>query len=223
MKKNASLPQGPYNMFARFIGPNPSTSLSAETRLPRIHETAFVSPFSSVIGDVKVKRNVYIAPNVSIRADEGTPFLIGAHTNIQDSVILHGLKEKWMTVGEKAYSIYIGREVTCAHGALVHGPCVIEDGVFIGFKAIVYYATVGEGAFISTGAVVTNGVTIPANRFVPPGAHIDSQKKADSLAEVPKDQEEFALQVQRVNQEFPAAYSLLFGKLRCSCGLACDC
>ncbi len=36
---------------------------------------------------------------------------------------------------------------------------------------------------------------------------------------MPQDDKEFAREVQRVNQEFPAAYNLLFGSHRCSCGM----
>ncbi|GAA2697841.1 hypothetical protein GCM10009865_02020 [Aeromicrobium ponti] len=51
---------------------------------------------------------------------------------------------------------------------------------------------------------------------------IDTQAKADSLPDVPKTDAEFAKEVQRVNREFPAAYSLMFCDSRCSCGLSCN-
>lgn len=210
------------NCFEPFISPNPVTSFNPIQRFPTIDETAVISQFSSVIGDVTISRNVYVAPNVSVRADEGTPFFIGSNTNLQDGVILHGLLNKRISRGGKGYSIFIGNEVTIAHGGLVHGPCFIGNKVFVGFKSIVYNAIVGSGAFIANNAVVTNGVKIAPNRFVPPGAYIDTQNKADSLSEVPKDKEEFAYEVQRVNQEFPASYHLLFGKSRCSCGFSFD-
>lgn len=208
------------NGFKPYIGPNPITSFNPIERFPNIDQTAFISQFSSVIGDVTIRNNVYVAPNVSIRADEGTPFYIGFDTNIQDGVILHGLLDKRLPVGSKAYSIFIGNEVTAAHGSLIHGPCYIGNNVFVGFKAIVYNAAVEDGVFISNNAVVTNGVKIAPNRFVPPGAHIDTQEKADALSKVPHDSKEFAIEVQRVNQEFPASYHLLFGENRCSCGFA---
>ncbi|TCJ02047.1 carbonate dehydratase [Cytobacillus praedii] len=208
--------------FEPFISPNPITSFNPVQRYPKINKTAFISQFSSVIGDVTIKNNVYVAPNVSIRADEGTPFYIGSDTNIQDGVILHGLLNKRISVGGKGYSIFIGNQVSIAHGALVHGPCYVGDKVFVGFNAIVYNAIVGKGSFISYNAVVTNGVRIPPNRFVPPGANIDSQEKANALSRVPEDSKEFAREVQRVNQEFPASYHLLFGENRCSCGMAYD-
>ncbi|CRK84913.1 carbonate dehydratase [Neobacillus massiliamazoniensis] len=206
--------------YEPFISPNPITSFNPVQRFPKIDKTAIVSQFSSVIGDVYIKNNVYVAPNVSIRADEGTPFYIGSNTNLQDGVILHGLLNKRISVGRKYYSIFIGNEVTIAQGTLVHGPCYVGDKVFVGFKSIVYNAIVGRGTFIANNAVVTNGVRIPPNRFVPPGANIDSQEKADALSLVPKDNKEFAHEVQRVNQEFPSSYHLLFGKNRCSCGFA---
>ncbi|HWK23696.1 MAG TPA: carbonate dehydratase [Ureibacillus sp.] len=206
--------------FEPFISPNPVTSFNPVQRYPKIDKSAFISQFSSVIGDVTINNNVYVAPNVSIRADEGTPFHIGSNTNIQERVVLHGLLNRRISDGNKAYSIFIGDQVTIAHGALVHGPCYIEDKVFVGFNSIVYNAIVGKGCFISYNAVVTNGVRIPPDRFVPPGAHIDSQAKANALSRVPEDSEEFAREVQRVNQEFPASYHLLFGENSCSCGIA---
>ena len=206
--------------FEPFISANPITSFNPVPRFPTIDETAFISQFSSVIGDVTIKNNVYVAPNVSVRADEGTPFYIGSNTNLQDGVILHGLLNRRISVGPKAFSIFIGNQVSIAHRALVHGPCFIGDKVFVGFNSIVYNAIVGKGSFISYNAVVTNGVRIPPNSFVPPGANIDTQEKADALSPVPADSREFAMEVQRVNQEFPASYHVLLGKNRCSCGLA---
>lgn len=208
--------------YEPFISSNPITSFNPIPHYPKIDKTAFISQFSSVIGDVTIRNNVFVAPNVSIRADEGTPFYIGSNTNLQDGVILHGLLNKKISAGGKNYSIFIGNEVSIAHGALVHGPCYIGDKVFVGFNSIVYNAIVGKGSFISYNAVVTNGVRISPNRFVPPGAVIDSQEKADALSSVPKDSKEFAYEVQKVNQEFPASYHLLLGKKRCSCGLAYD-
>lgn len=212
-----------YNLsdcYKPFISPNPITTFNPVQVSPVIDKSSFISPFTSVIGDVSIRKNVYVAPLVSIRADEGTPFYIGSNTNLQDGVILHGLLNKFVHVDEKEYSIYIGKKVSVAHGALIHGPCYIGNKVFVGFKTIVYDAYVESGVFIANNAVVTNGVYIAKDRFVPPGAYIDTQKKADALSRVPQDNKEFAKAVQRVNQEFPASYNLLFGDIRCSCGIA---
>ncbi|WP_336775733.1 carbonate dehydratase [Paenibacillus sp. MMO-58] len=217
---DSHLPIGPVNLFARFISPNPVTSINPVQRFPYIRPTAYVSPFTSVIGDVRICDNVYVAPSAALRADEGTPFFIGSNSNIQDGVILHGLANQGIEVCGKSYSIFIGKRVSIAHGAIIHGPCLIEDDVFVSFKAIVFNAEVGRGSYVSMDAIVTNGVRIPAGRFVPPGAHIDTQAKADSLGPVPKSSEEFAQQVIRINTEFPPSYNAMFGSHRCSCGIA---
>lgn len=65
-----------FNMNAHFIGPNPETSFNPVCVYPSVEPTAYVGPFSSVIGDVTIGKNVFIAPNVSIRADEVFPFHI---------------------------------------------------------------------------------------------------------------------------------------------------
>jgi carbonic anhydrase/acetyltransferase-like protein (isoleucine patch superfamily) len=215
-------PAGPLNLFAHFIGPNPKTSFNPKSVMPSVDPTSFVGPFSVIIGDVTIGRNVFIAPNVSIRADEGTPFHIGSNTNIQDGVILHGLKDGRVIVNDRKFSIYIGEKVSCTHGCIIHGPCKLGNNVFVGFHAIILNAIIGEGSYISTNALVTGGVRLAPNRFVPAGAIIDTQAKADGLGPVPENDKEFALEVQHVNQEFPSAYSLMFGSVRCSCGLACD-
>jgi len=212
-----------FNLNAHFIAPNPPTSFNPRSVYPRLHSTAYVGPFSSIIGDVTIGENVFIAPNVSIRADEGTPFYIDANTNIQDGVILHGLEHGRVLHDGKEYSIYIGKEVSCAHGCIIHGPCKLEDHVFVGFHAIVLNAVVGEGSYISTNALVTGGVRISKYRYVPAGVIIETQEQADSLNPVPQSQKDFAEEVQHVNQQFPYTYSLLFGATKCSCGLACDC
>lgn len=81
----------------------------------------------------------------------------------------------------------------------------------MGFHAIVLDAIVAEGCYISPTALVTGGVKIRSNRFIPAGVIIDTQEKADALGPVPKSQIEFAKEVQYVNQKFPNAYSLQFG------------
>jgi carbon dioxide concentrating mechanism protein CcmM len=113
-------PAGPLNIYTYFIGANPATSFNPESIFPSIDATASIGPFSTIIGDVIIKENVFIAPSVTIRADEGSPFFIGPNRNLQDGVILHGLNEGRVTVNDKKFSIYIGNNVSCAHGCIIH-------------------------------------------------------------------------------------------------------
>lgn len=172
---------------------------------PHIPQTAFVHPQASVIGHVILGANVHIAAGSSVRADEGTPFFIGENSNIQDGVVLHALKEKHVEVGGERWAIYVGRNVSMAHDALVHGPCFVGDDTFIGFKAVVHDAIVGKGCFVGIGAVVV-GVTVPDGRFVPHGTIVDSMDKVDLLPLVSAAQHHFNEDVVDVNRGLAAAY-----------------
>lgn len=211
-----------FNMDVHFIAPNPVTTFNSHSVDPKLDPSAYVGSFSTIIGDVTVKENVFIAPNVSIRADEGFPVYIDCNTNLQDGVILHGLVHGRVTNHNTKYSIYIGKNVSCAHGALIHGPCKIGKNVFIGFHVTILDAVIGDGCFISINAVVTGGIEVAPNRFIPVGAIIDTQEKADRLRCVSDSETAFAREVQYVNTQFPEAYSKLFGRTKDSCSLHCN-
>lgn len=215
-------PLGATNLYTYFVGENPVTSFNPISIYPQISESAFIGPFSSIIGDVTIDNNVFVGANVVLRADEGTPFYIGGNSNIQDGVIFHGLKDAKYFVNGIGYSIYIGKKVSIAHGALIHGPAIVGNNTFVGFNSIVFNAIVKDNCYIDTGAIVTGGIVIDANRYVPIGSLINTQAKADKLSEVPKEQSDFAEKVIKVNVELSEAYDLKFGDTRCSCGLCCN-
>lgn len=206
------------NQTPCFIGYNPVTAHCPQSVFPCVHPSAYVGPFACIIGDVTIEENVFIAPQVIIRADEGTPFHIGAHTNLQDGVTLHGLAGEQISYKNSNYSIYLGQHVSCGHGCVIHGPCVLEDDVFVGFYALVLNAIVGEGCFIAHHAVVTGGVRIAPRRYVPAGEVVDTQQKADELTAVSKADTAFAAEVQHVNSAFPAAYE----GLSCTTANTCE-
>ena len=116
----------------------PPTPWSKNLAEPQIDETAYVHSFSNVIGNVHISSNVLIAPGTSIRADEGTPFHIGAGTNVQDGVVIHGL-EQGRVIGDdgKQYSVWVGKNTSITHMALIHGPAYVGDDCFIGFRSTV--------------------------------------------------------------------------------------
>jgi SulP family sulfate permease len=167
--------------------------------------SAFVHPAATVIGRVVLGEQVHIAADTSVRADEGSPFHIGANTNIQDGVILHALKDKRVMVAGESWAIYVGKNVSIAHDALVHGPCYIGDETFVGFKAVVHDSVVGAHCFIGIGAVVV-GVEIPDGRFVPHGRIVDSADAVDALPLVTEVHKEFNEDVVEVNRGLAVAY-----------------
>ncbi len=168
--------------------------------------TAYVHPEGSVIGKVVLGDHVHVAADTSIRADEGSPFFVGANSNLQDGVILHALKEKYVEVAGEEWAIYIGEGVSVAHNALIHGPCYIGDRTFVGFKAVVHDSIVGSGCYIGIGAIVI-GVEIPDGRFVPHGTIVDSADAVDRLPLVTEHHREFNEDVVEVNRGLAVAYA----------------
>jgi sulfate permease, SulP family len=173
---------------------------------PRIHPTAYVHPTATVIGWVELGREVNVAADTSIRADEGAPFFIGDRSNVQDGVVMHALKDKWVRVDGRQWAIYIGANCSLAHQALVHGPSMIGDRTFIGFKAIVHDSIVGEGCFIGHNALVV-GVEIPPGKRVPSGWVVDTPEKVKQLPPVEDAHAHFNEDVVQVNRGLVMAYS----------------
>lgn len=167
--------------------------------------SAFVHPGATVIGRVVLGEDVHIAADTSVRADEGSPFFIGPGSNVQDGVVMHALKDKYVTVGGERWAIYVGRGVSMAHQALVHGPCYVGDHTFIGFKAVVHDAVVGEGCFIGIGATVV-GVEIPPRRYVPHGTVVSTEEQANALPPASAAHAHFNEDVVDVNRGLAAAY-----------------
>lgn len=184
---------------------SPATWLAHIAGRPVIPPSAFVHPGATVIGRVVLGEDVHIAAGTSVRADEGAPFFIGPGSNVQDGVVMHALKDKYVTVGGERWAVYVGRGVSMAHQALVHGPCYVGDGTFIGFQGVVHDAVVGEGCFIGIGAKVI-GVEIPAHRYVPHGSVITTAEQAAALPPATAMHSHFNDDVVDVNRGLAAAY-----------------
>jgi carbon dioxide concentrating mechanism protein CcmM len=184
----------------------PPTPWSKSLSKPKIHSSAYIYSDINVIGDVRIAENVMIAPGISIRADEGTPFSIGARTNIQDGVVIHGL-EQGRVLGDdgKDYSVWIGGSTSITHMALIHGPAYVGDNCFIGFRSTVFNARVNEGCIVMMHALIQD-VEIPAGKYVPSGAIITSQQQADRLPDVQAADVEFAKHVIGINQSLRSGY-----------------
>ncbi|MBW4560654.1 MAG: ribulose bisphosphate carboxylase small subunit [Mojavia pulchra JT2-VF2] len=184
----------------------PPTPWSRNLAEPKIHESTFVHSFSKVIGDVRIGANVIVAPGTSIRADEGTPFFIGENTNIQDGVVIHGL-EQGRVIGDdqEQYSVWIGKNASITHMALIHGPAYVGDNSFIGFRSTVFNARVGAGCIVMMHALIQD-VEIPPGKYVPSGAIITNQQQADRLPDVQAQDQEFTHHVVGINQALRTGY-----------------
>ncbi|WP_394824553.1 SulP family inorganic anion transporter [Pendulispora albinea] len=176
-------------------------------------KSSYVHKQANVVGRIVMEEHVHVAAGSSVRADEGAPFFIGANTNIQDGVVIHALKDKFVRVDGADWAVYVGKNVSIAHDALVHGPCFVGDHTFVGFKAVVHDSVVGPDCFIGIGAVVV-GVEVPAGRFVPHGTIVDSAEKVAALPPVSEAQHEFNADVVEVNRGLVEAYQRQGGQVR---------
>jgi carbonic anhydrase/acetyltransferase-like protein (isoleucine patch superfamily) len=196
--------------------PNVETDFNETIDSPILDPTSFIDPLASVLGSVRLGKNVYVAPFASIRGDEGQPIQLSDGANVQDGVVIHALEtsqggkpvpNRTYTVAGREYAVYIGRRVSLAHQALVHGPARVDDNVFIGMQAMVFKAHIGEGAVVEPAAKVV-GVTIPPRRYVPAGQTVTDQRVADKLPTITDDYQFRALNeaVVHVNTSFAAGY-----------------
>jgi carbonic anhydrase/acetyltransferase-like protein (isoleucine patch superfamily) len=162
---------------------SPKTSWSKKEHFPKVADTAYISETAVVTGPVKIGELVMISPGASIRGDEGGKIFIGDKTNVQDNVIMHGLKEEVVHVDGEDYSIYIADGVSCGHASIIHGPAFIGKNTFVGFHTIVHHSTVGKNCYLGHGSKII-GVTVPDGKYVPHGAIIHTTEAVEDIPNV---------------------------------------
>ncbi|RLB04573.1 MAG: hypothetical protein DRG83_04555 [Deltaproteobacteria bacterium] len=178
---------------------NPITSWNSEKKSPSVSEEAYVDPSAVLIGDVRIDKGVYVAPQVVLRADEGSPIVIGEGTNVQDGVIMHAL------LGTK---IVVGPNCSIAHGAILHGPVELEEDIFVGFRVLLFKCRIGKGSFIGHCASVS-GVDLPSSVKVPERGFVKSETGVSALDTISEEEREFKKEVLRVNGELAKGYLAL--------------
>jgi carbon dioxide concentrating mechanism protein CcmM len=186
--------------------PAPPTPWAQQLIEPAIDPSVYIHPLTNVIGDVRIGEQVHIAPGVSIRADEGMPFYIGANVNIQDGAVVHGLEQGRVTGDDgNPYSVWISDNASITHMALIHGPAYVGKGCFIGFRSTVFNARVGDNCIVMSHALIEN-VEIPAGRYVASGSVVIHQQQADRLPNVQEADSTFARHVVSINQKLRQGY-----------------
>ncbi len=170
--------------------------------IPQVHETAFVDPTAILCGKIVVEANVFIGPYAVIRADEVNdggdmePIVIGADSNIQDGVVIHC---------KAGGGVTIGRGTSIAHRSIVHGPCTVGDGVFVGFNSVLFNCSVGDGSVIRHNSVV-EGCEVPASFYIPSTANIRSNADLAGIERVTADVSDFSESVAQANHELVKGY-----------------
>lgn len=130
--------------------------LPFEGKRPVLRDSVFVAPGAKVIGDVEIGADSGVWYGCVIRGDVNE-IRIGERVNIQDGTVIH--------VAAKGQGTYIGNDVSIGHMALIHA-CTLEDGAFVGMKAVVMDGAVVEsGGMVAAGALVTPGKRVKSGEL----------------------------------------------------------
>lgn len=122
-------------------------------KMPKIADSAFVSEWAYVVGDVEVGENSGIWPGAVIRGDFGS-IRIGKNCQIEDNSVVHA-----------GGTMEIGDNVLIGHSVVVHGQKIGND-VLIGNNAtILDFAEIGDNCIIAANSMVATAQKIPDNSF----------------------------------------------------------
>lgn len=123
-------------------------------KTPEIHESVFVAPTATVVGNVRIgaRSSVFFGAVIRSELDE---IVIGEGTNIQDNCVLHI---------ERGIPVHVGSGCTIGHSAIVHS-CTVGDNTLVGMGAIIL-----NGAVVGKNCIIGAGALIPQNAVIPDGS-----------------------------------------------------
>jgi len=161
------------------VAPNPETSFNPEKSEPQIGQNVELDEFVRLVGDVRVGENSSVGRRTAIRADEGSPIIIGPGASIEDRVTFHAVKGTDVRTGEF---------LVVDDDAVLHGPLEVGNRVFVGEEAVVFRARLGDDVRIGEGAVIVGPegpadkiMEIPDDTLVPAGTVVTTEKDVRAL------------------------------------------
>ncbi|WP_293914165.1 gamma carbonic anhydrase family protein [Deinococcus sp.] len=119
---------------------------------PQVHPSAFIAPGAELIGQVSVGEHASVWFGAVLRGDIEA-ITVGAGSNVQDGAVLHT---------DAGFPCVLEENVTVGHRAVVHG-ATCEAGSLVGIGAIML-----SGSRLGRGAVLGAGALLPEGRQVPP-------------------------------------------------------
>ena len=130
------------------------TIIPIHGKTPHIHDSAFIAPGCTIVGDVTIGADSSVWYNCVLRADVSR-IVIGERTNVQDGSVLHCDPER---PGDPDGSpLIIGDDVLIGHMVMAHG-CIVEDRGFMGLGSIAMNkAVIASDAMLAAGAMLTEG------------------------------------------------------------------
>ena len=129
--------------------------------IPVVHESSFIHPQATVIGNVHIGKNVYVGPSAVVRGDWGG-IIIHDGCNIQENCTVH------MFPG---ITIHLHENAHIGHGAIIHG-ATIGKNVLIGMNSVIMdnaqvgdESIVGAMTFIKANAMIPNRSLVVGNPY----------------------------------------------------------
>jgi carbonic anhydrase/acetyltransferase-like protein (isoleucine patch superfamily) len=172
---------------------------------PNVSEGAFIDATALICGHVIIEDNVFVGPYAVIRADEEdrqgnvAPITIKEGANVQDGVVIHALA---------GTEVVIGSCSSIAHRAIVHGPCIIGENVFIGFNSVIFRTNIADNCVIRHNCVVDNVDLVDAVH-VPPLTNIEPGYDLKKLPELTLEYQRFSAAVVTANHLLVKGYKEL--------------
>ncbi|MBA2596039.1 MAG: carbonate dehydratase [Chloroflexia bacterium] len=154
------------------VGPNPVTEFNPVSVEPQIGPGTVLAELVRIVGDVRLGEGSTVGQRSAIRADEGTPIVIGRRARIQSRVTFHALK---------GTSVAVGANAQIGDGNVVHGPVSIGDNFVSEDDCVVFQATVEDNVTVRSGATVAGDFVLREGTIVPEGAVVTTQEAADLL------------------------------------------
>ncbi len=125
-------------------------------KTPVVGKDTYVHPEATLIGDVIIGENCFIAPGARLRGDWGS-IIVGNDCNIQDNCVIHSQPGKKTIVGNRGH---------IAHGAILHG-VILEENVFVGMNCVIMDdALLKKDCCIAAGALVAANTVVEENALV---------------------------------------------------------
>ena len=121
---------------------------------PKVAETAWVSEFAYVVGNVEIGEYASVWPGVTVRGDGDDAIVIGDYVNIQEGSVIHG------------NGLTLEDHVSVGHSVVVHCDRVGRGSLLGNNCTILNNVTLGENCLVAANSAVLNGSQIPPNSFV---------------------------------------------------------
>ncbi len=121
---------------------------------PKVAETAWVSEFAYVVGNVEIGEYASIWPGVTVRGDGDNAIVIGDYVNVQEGSVVHG------------DGLVLEPHVSVGHCVVVHCDRVGSGSLLGNNCTVLNKVTLGENCLVAANSAVLAGAEIPANSFV---------------------------------------------------------